>query len=138
MDEQKEVKQEFDREQINDKTLAEYKKDYSEQGLKDKIAKYSKAIGIEVLYKVVQLWYVLQRDDVPKSTKAIIMGALGYLIAPLDFLPDLTPVLGYSDDMVAITFAMLKLQGYINDDVRNHAKQFLANIFGKNAVKNLD
>lgn len=122
---------------INDESLSKYEKDYSEQGLKDKIAKYGKLIGMEVLYKVVQLWYVLQRDDVPKSTKALIMGALGYLIAPLDFLPDLTPILGYSDDMVAVTFAMLRIQGYINDDIREKARTFLANIFGKDAVKDL-
>lgn len=126
------------KDKINDESLSKYEKDYSEQGLKDKIAKYGKLIGMEVLYKVVQLWYVLQRDDVPKSTKALIMGALGYLIAPLDFLPDLTPILGYSDDMVAVTFAMLKIQGYIDDGIREKAKTFLANIFGKDAVQDLN
>ena len=114
MKKQKYDVEQFDEAQINDKALVEYEKEYSESGLKDKIAKYGKVIGAEILYKALQLWFVLQKDDVPTGTKAAIMGALGYLISPLDFIPDLTPVLGYSDDLVAITFAMLKIQGYVH------------------------
>jgi len=65
------------------------------------------------------------------------MGALGYLIAPLDFVPDLTPVLGYSDDLMAITFAFLKVQGYIDDEVKDEAKALLAKVFDKDAVAKL-
>ena len=85
----------------------------------------------------MQLWYVLQKKDVPAKEKALIMGALGYLIAPLDFVPDLTPVLGYSDDLMAITFAFLKVQGYIDDEVKDEAKALLAKVFDKDAVAKL-
>ena len=115
-----------------------YEKEYSESGLKDKIAKYGKVIGAEILYKALQLWYVLQKDDVPAGTKAAIMGALGYLISPLDFIPDLTPVLGYSDDLVAITFAMLKIQGYVDEDVKMKAKNMLSKVFSNETISALD
>ena len=85
----------------------------------------------------MQLWFVLQKPDVPAGTKAVIMGALGYLIAPLDFLPDLLPVLGYTDDMVAITFALIKVQGYIDEEVERKSKKLLTKIFGEEAVSNL-
>ena len=65
------------------------------------------------------------------------MGALGYLIAPLDFLPDLTPVLGYSDDLVAITFALLQVQGYIDDDVKTKSQKLIAKIFGDDVLQSL-
>ena len=83
------------------------------------------------------MWCVLQKPEVPAKDKALIMGALGYLISPLDFLPDLTPVLGYSDDLVAITFALLKVQGYIDDEVKAEAKALLAKVFDGNAVAKL-
>ena len=119
----------FDKKKINDGELQKYSGSYSEEGLLHKISRYGAHIGIELLYKAVQLWCVLQKPEVPAKEKALIMGALGYLIAPLDFVPDLTPVLGYSDDLVAITFALLKVQGYIDEEVDAKAKELLAALF---------
>ena len=139
----------FDKKKINDGELQKYSGSYSEEGLLHKISRYGAHIGIELLYKVVQLWCVLQKPEVPAKEKALIMGALGYLIAPLDFVPDMTPVLGYSDDLVAITFALLKVQGhrtandfhrvqgYIDEEVDARAKELLAKVFDKDVVAKL-
>ena len=127
----------FDKSQITEKELQKYEQHYNDSSFLDKITKYGKLIGINALYKAVQLWFVLQKPDVPASTKAVIMGALGYLIAPLDFLPDLMPVLGYTDDFVAITFALIKVQGYIDEEVERKSKKLLAKIFGEEAVSML-
>jgi uncharacterized membrane protein YkvA (DUF1232 family) len=56
----------------------------------------------------------------------------------LDFVPDLTPVLGYSDDLVAITFAMLKIQGYVDEDVKMKAKNMLSKVFSDETLSALD
>ena len=138
MDTGKQAAASFDPQQINEQALAKYEKDYSEVGLKEKILQYGKGLGLETMYRVLQLWLALRKPEVPPETKAIIVGALGYLIAPLDFLPDLTPVLGYSDDVMAITFALFKVSGYIDSEVKKEAKFLLAKIFGTEAVKNLD
>lgn len=127
----------FDKSKINENELSKYADNYSEENLLHKISKFGAHIGLELLYKVAQLWCVLQKPEVPAKDKALIMGALGYLITPLDFLPDLTPVLGYSDDLVAITFALLKVQGYIDDEVKAEAKALLAKVFDGNAVAKL-
>ena len=127
----------FDKSQITEKELQKYEQHYNDSSFLDKVTKYGKLIGINALYKAVQLWFVLQKPDVPASTKAVIMGALGYLIAPLDFLPDLMPVLGYTDDFVAITFALIKVQGYIDKEVERKSKNLLAKIFGEEAVSML-
>ena len=127
----------FDEKQITEKELQKYEQHYSDGGFLEKLTKYGKIIGINALYKAVQLWFVMQKPDVPATTKAVIMGALGYLIAPLDFLPDLMPVLGYTDDFVAITFALIKVQGYIDEEVERKSKHLLAKIFGEEAVSNL-
>ena len=127
----------FDESQITEKELQKYEQHYNESSFLDKVTKYGKLIGINALYKAVQLWFVMQKPDVPATTKAVIMGALGYLIAPLDFLPDLMPVLGYTDDFVAITFAFIKVQGYIDEEVERKSKHLLAKIFGEEAVSKL-
>ena len=137
MAENKQTEPEFDKSQITEKELQKYEQHYNDSSFLDKVTKYGKLIGITALYKAVQLWFVLQKPDVPAGTKAVIMGALGYLIAPLDFLPDLLPVLGYTDDMVAITFALIKVQGYIDEEVERKSKKLLTKIFGEESVSNL-
>lgn len=137
MAENKQTEPKFDKSQITEKELQKYEQHYNDSSFLDKVTKYGKLIGITALYKAVQLWFVLQKPDVPARTKAVIMGALGYLIAPLDFLPDLLPVLGYTDDIVAITFALIKVQGYIDEEVERKSKKLLTKIFGEEAVSNL-
>ena len=137
MAENKQTEPKFDESQITEKELQKYEQHYNESSFLDKVTKYGKLIGINALYKAVQLWFVMQKPDVPATTKAVIMGALGYLIAPLDFLPDLMPVLGYTDDFVAITFALIKVQGYIDEEVERKSKHLLAKIFGEEAVSKL-
>ena len=133
-EEKQQAELKFDKSQITEKELQKYEQHYNDSSFLDKVTKYGKLIGINALYKAVQLWFVLQKPDVPASTKAVIMGALGYLIAPLDFLPDLMPVLGYTDDFVAITFALIKVQGYIDEEVERKSKNLLTKIFGEEAV----
>ena len=137
MAENKQTEPKFDKSQITEKELQKYEQHYNDSSFLDKVTKYGKLIGITALYKAVQLWFVLQKPDVPAGTKAVIMGALGYLITPLDFLPDLLPVLGYTDDMVAITFALIKVQGYIDEEVERKSKRLLTKIFGEEAVSKL-
>lgn len=136
-EEKQQTEPKFDESQITEKELQKYEQHYNEFSFLDKVTKYGKLIGINALYKAVQLWFVMQKPDVPATTKAVIMGALGYLIAPLDFLPDLMPVLGYTDDFVAITFALIKVQGYIDEEVERKSKHLLAKIFGEEAVSKL-
>ena len=136
-EEKQQAELKFDKSQITEKELQKYEQHYNDSRFLDKVTKYGKLIGINALYKAVQLWFVLQKPVVPASTKAVIMGALGYLIAPLDFLPDLMPVLGYTDDFVAITFALIKVQGYIDEEVERKSKNLLAKIFGEEAVSML-
>lgn len=128
----------FDQNKINEKALLTYRDKFSKDKLLLKLQHYGRDIGLTVLYNVLQLWYVLQKPEVPAKNKAVIMGALGYLIAPLDFIPDLTPILGYNDDAAAILFALYMVRQYVDDEVKRQAKARLAKIFSKDAVKNLE
>lgn len=88
MTDKKQDEKSFDSSKINTQELQKYKQDYSEHSFKEKLRKYAKIIGVGAVYKVLQLWYVLQKPDVPLKQKALITGAIGYLIAPLDFIPE--------------------------------------------------
>lgn len=128
----------FDQNKINEKALLTYQDKFSKDNLLLKLQHYGRDIGLTVLYNVLQLWYVLQKPEVPAKNKAVIMGALGYLITPLDFIPDLTPILGYNDDAAAILFTLYMVRQYVDDEVKAQAKARMAKIFSEDAVKNLD
>lgn len=138
MTDEKRNEQDFDKKKITEQELVKYEKNFSESGLKAKLQKYAKVIGVGAIYKIMQLWYVLQKPEVPMAQKMLITGALGYLIAPLDFIPDLTPILGYSDDFVAITYALVQVQGYVDPEVKDKSKHFIEDVFGKDAISELD
>ena len=94
-------------------------------------------IGANIIYKVLQLYYVLQKLDVPAADKGIIIAALGYLISQLDFIPDLIPVAGNTDDALALALAIAKVSMYIDEEVNRLAKQKLDDIFGQGTSDNL-
>jgi len=109
---------------------AEYSSKYSSEKLITKLQRYARIIGVEGVRNALLLYYALQSDAISTKHKAIILGSLGYLISFLDVIPDLTPVLGYSDDFALLAAAVTALYSALNDDIRDKAEEKLKRIFG--------
>jgi uncharacterized membrane protein YkvA (DUF1232 family) len=63
--------------------------------------------AISALPNLVKLGYRLVRDPrVPVKHKAFLGGALAYLAAPVDLVPDFIPFLGRADDLLLLAFAL--------------------------------
>lgn len=77
----------------------EFSKEYSDEKFWNKVKKYAVKAGKEVVLKALTMYYTMQDKDTPKWAKGVIIGALGYFIFPLDAIPDMTPVVGYADDL---------------------------------------
>ena len=77
--------------------------------------------GKKLVYAVLLLYYTLQKDNVPLRAKAVIVGALGYFIAPLDVIPDFLPIIGYTDDFGALMIALATVSMYIDHEVKRKA-----------------
>jgi uncharacterized membrane protein YkvA (DUF1232 family) len=105
---------------------------YSDEKFWEKVKKYGKKAGSSLVYMVLLLYFTLQKPGVPVAAKAIIIGALGYFILPLDFIPDLTPGVGYTDDLGALGAALFQVAIYIDQDVKDKAKAKLSDWFGDN------
>jgi uncharacterized membrane protein YkvA (DUF1232 family) len=54
---------------------------------------------------------------ISKSNLAIIIGAILYVVSPIDAIPDVIPVLGWIDDMSILGFALTKVQSVIKEYV---------------------
>ena len=123
---------------FSDIEVENYVDDYSEEGLWSKIRENVASIGIGLIYKALQLYYVAQSPKCPMKVKAGIYGALGYLISPFDFIPDFAPIVGYTDDAAAIGIALLLAQMYIDDDIKAQARVKIKEIFGVKVLEKLD
>ncbi|HFA50351.1 MAG TPA: DUF1232 domain-containing protein [Bacteroidetes bacterium] len=104
---------------------------FSENSLLGKIKNYFQQAGIKVVYSALLLYYAFTRKETPVWAKNIILGILGYFIAPIDALPDLTPLIGYTDDLGVLSFGLVTLACYINQEVRGKAKSKLKDWFGE-------
>ena len=103
---------------------------YSEKGFWNTVKKYTQKIGIEGVRNALRLYYVLQKPNLPAKVKATILGALGYLISPIDAIPDFIPIAGFSDDLGVLAAAIAAIGFYIDDEVKNKADEKLAEWFG--------
>lgn len=131
------IDMEFDGEKYKKYGVDKYSKDYSEAGLFSKITGSIKKAGLGLIYKALQLFYVAQNPNVPMKIRAAIIAPLGYFISPIDLMPDITPFVGFTDDAAVIAGAMLIAQFYINDEVRQKAKDTIRKLFGDSAAAEL-
>ncbi len=107
-----------------------YSKYYSENSLWEKIKQYSKAAGEKVVYAVLLLFYVLNDKGVGFKAKISIAAALGYFIFPADAIFDLTPIIGYSDDLGVLLFALSQISSNITPEIKEKARAKLKEWFG--------
>ena len=108
-----------------------YSEYYSENSLWEKIKKVSKIAGTKVVYAVLLLYYTMQDKGVSIRTKVLIAAALGYFILPTDAIFDLTPLIGYSDDLGVLLFALVQISSKITPDTKERARNKLQNWFDK-------
>ena len=93
-----------------------------------------KKVGANVAYPALLLYHVLKSPNVPLKVKAEIVGALGYLILPLDLIPDWLPVVGYTDDLTALLAVIRNASPYITKDAKAAAKAKISDWFGADYV----
>lgn len=108
----------------------EYSKEYSDETFFEKIINVAQKAGINVIYAGLLLFYTLKKPLTPLWAKSTIFAALGYFISPIDAIPDLAPVVGYSDDLGVLVLAIAAVSMFIDDDVKRQARNQLKEWFG--------
>ena len=109
-----------------------YQKDYSETGFWKKVLQFAGSAGKEVIEKALILFYVARSDKTPLWAKSIIFAALGYFINSIDGIPDITPVVGFADDLGVLVAAIASVAAFIRPDVKAKAEDKLEEWFGDN------
>ena len=113
----------------NNENYEKYEKYYSEEGLMDKLKKFAKKAGIKTVYAALLLYYVLLSKDVPAKEKGLIIGALGYLILPVDLIPDAIPIAGFTDDLAALASVIHIVRVFLSPEIQAQAQAKLKDWF---------
>ncbi|OPH59411.1 hypothetical protein BC351_21125 [Paenibacillus ferrarius] len=117
---------------------SKYEKYFSTDGFWSKLKKGAKKAGSKVIYSGLLLFYAVESPKTPLRAKVQIYGALGYLILPLDIVPDLLPVIGYVDDLSVLGLALAAVAKSIDDDVKRKAKSKLRDFLGDEVMSSKD
>ena len=115
-----------------------YKDKFSVRNFVEKISRIAKRAGSKLVYAALILYYMLQSKSISIKDKALIIGALGYLISPLDAIPDAIPIAGLGDDLAVLIFVLRKIWTEVSDDVKQKAREKLSNWFDEDEIKEID
>lgn len=115
---------------INNINLEEYAQYFNESQLWKKLKKVAHKAGRKAVYYVLVLYYVSIDPSVPRSMKLKVLGALGYFILPLDFIPDFILGLGFTDDLAALAWALFTMRKYVTPEIERKARERLRKWFG--------
>ncbi len=110
--------------------LSKYEKDFSFDSLMSKIKETAKKAGLKAIYMALLLYYALESPTISTMDKAIIYGALGYFICPIDIVPDILPFIGLTDDIAVLAWAFSRVKNNVTDMTREKAKTKLKIWFG--------
>ena len=115
-----------------------YANKFSPSEFVDKITKIAKRAGAKLTYVALILFYTLQSDKVSTADKAIIIGALGYMISPLDVVPDAIPIVGLGDDLAVLLFVLKKVWNNVEPSIQQKAKERLSKCFDEEEISEIN
>ncbi|CAM5203659.1 hypothetical protein ARD30_23870 [Bosea thiooxidans] len=73
-------------------------------------------------------WFCARDPATPRRVRMTLLAALGYFVLPVDALPDIMPLFGFTDDAAVIAAAIAAVAGSITVEHRERAKQVLAEL----------
>ena len=73
-------------------------------------------------------YYCAFDQATPFQVKAALVGALAYFVLPFDFVPDVLPLLGFTDDAAVLLTALRMVAGHLRPEHRDAARAALERI----------
>jgi len=95
-------------------------------------------LGQGLVYSILLMYFAWKRPDTPAWAKRVIIGAVAYLLAPIDCIPDLTPFIGFTDDFSILSAGLIAIAYYVNDDVKFQAREAMSKYFSTVDIKSIE
>ncbi len=77
---------------------------------------------------LLSAYYCAFDSKTPRHVQAALLGAIAYFILPFDFIPDMLPVLGFTDDAAVLATAIRLVAAHITPEHREAARTKLKRI----------
>jgi uncharacterized membrane protein YkvA (DUF1232 family) len=94
------------------------------------LVKVLASINKDFALKLLTLYYTLRDENTPLPAKAAIIAVLVYFVTPIDLIPDLLAIVGFTDDFGFLLAAWSKILSAIKDDHIKAAQIHLRRIAG--------
>ena len=114
----------------NTNTILMFSKSHSPVSIIKALRRRITVLSAPLLYGALLMLYAMKRADTPAWAKRIVTGAFVYLFVPLDAIPDLAPIVGYTDDLGVLTYGLVMIAAYVNSEVRASARHTLKEWIG--------
>ncbi|MCY4541956.1 MAG: YkvA family protein [Rhodobacteraceae bacterium] len=110
-----------------------YGQHYSDAGFNTKLTGFAGVIGKGVTLHALKLYYCMADERTPLKHKSAIVASLGYLILPIDLIPDVLVGLGFTDDATVLAGLIAMLGNTISSEHVERARKRANELFGKDA-----
>lgn len=110
--------------------MDDFGRHYSDDSFWTKTRDVARRAGRELVEKAITLYHTAQDADTPRWARTVIVGVLGYFILPLDAIPDLTPAVGFADDLGSLVAAFGILAVHVKSEHRDKARRTTDQWFG--------
>jgi uncharacterized membrane protein YkvA (DUF1232 family) len=88
--------------------------------------KLKKVVGkLPFAEDLLAAYYCAFDRQTPRHVQAALLGAIAYFILPFDFIPDMLPVLGFTDDAAILATAIRLVSAHILPEHREAARAAL-------------
>ena len=84
--------------------------------------------GLPFAEDLLSAYYCAFDRHTPRHVQAALLGAIAYFILPFDFIPDMLPVLGFTDDAAVLATAIRLVASHITPEHRDAARAALKRI----------
>jgi len=86
------------------------------------LRKVLRLAGRKIAQPALEAYELIIDNSIPPQVRVSMIGALTYLLVPIDLVPDFIPIAGFSDDLVALTAVISLWSNYITPAIRDRAK----------------
>jgi uncharacterized membrane protein YkvA (DUF1232 family) len=92
------------------------------------------AVKLPFAEDLLAAYYCAFDRQTPRHIQAALLGAIAYFVLPFDFVPDMLPVLGFTDDAAILATALRTVASHINEDHREAARRTIARGYVEDAA----
>lgn len=96
------------------------------------------AVKLPFAEDLLAAYYCAFDRQTPRHVQAALLGAIAYFILPFDVVPDMLPVLGFTDDAAILVTALRLVAGHITPEHREAARAAMTRNVEQGGLKDTD